>query len=389
MARIIGKQSLLAKAYKEIAFAYSLAKDYSNAYHYHTQYASIHNQLLDEENNREIKKLQVEYETQKKELTIAQQQTDLASSQLSILEKQKALILSQAQTQQKEITLQRKQNQLIAEQLAKTKIEKQLILTDAARLQTLAKNKAQQKQIFYIIVAAILILSVATFIYYNIQKRHKIEYTLNTLKAQMVASKAQIETHFISNAFSALRTHLANKPHEAENYLIQLAIFMRDLLNQSTIVELSLSNELNTLSRYLQLEQIRLPHTFHYTIHVDENINPATLTVPALILQPIAENAILHGFSNIQYQGQLTIAITTQNHQIHYTITDNGIGRKQNTHNPTPRLTSGINITTQRLHHFAHLLKKNATIHITDPPQGLQVHITFPLATHKTTPYNS
>jgi LytS/YehU family sensor histidine kinase len=101
------------------------------------------------------------------------------------------------------------------------------------------------------------------------------------------------------------------------------------VLNHSDEENISLDKELQMLSLYLQLEKIRLKNNFEYTIQLSDDIVPEELEVPTLILQPFAENAIWHGLVNKKENRHLSIEGKIENDVLHFSIIDNGIGRKK------------------------------------------------------------
>jgi len=113
-----------------------------------------------------------------------------------------------------------------------------------------------------------------------------------------------------------------------------------------------LEDEMRTLGLYLELEAVRLEHSFDYTITVDKELKDDMIQIPPLILQPFVENAIWHGLRH-KPQGNLYVNVTKPTEDcLKIRIEDDGIGRKaagelkkQQTHHKS----YGIEITIQRL----------------------------------------
>ncbi len=82
--------------------------------------------------------------------------------------------------------------------------------------------------------------------------------------------------------------------------------------------------ELQTLEQYITLEQLRFG--FAYKIDVAKNINSSSIEVPSLLLQPLVENAIKHGISHLQNDGQISVEVTSEQTDLLIKINDNGKG---------------------------------------------------------------
>lgn len=122
---------------------------------------------------------------------------------------------------------------------------------------------------------------------------------------------------------------LTGRIDDANTYLTKLSRLLRMVLNHSDEESISLEKELQMLTLYLQLEKVRLKNNFDFKLEMDEDIVPEELEVPALFLQPFAENAIWHGLVNKNADRQLTIKGSIKNEALYFIILDNGIGRKK------------------------------------------------------------
>jgi len=145
---------------------------------------------------------------------------------------------------------------------------------------------------------------------------------------ELKALRAQMNPHFIFNCMISIQECiLMGRIDDANTYLTKLSRLLRMVLNYSDEESISLDKELQMLALYLQLEKIRLKNNFEYAIELNEEIIPEELEVPALILQPFAENAIWHGLVNKKDNRHLTIKGDIKNDVLHFSIFDNGIGR--------------------------------------------------------------
>ena len=91
----------------------------------------------------------------------------------------------------------------------------------------------------------------------------------------------------------------------------------------------SLSSELKTLDHFLALEQLRFRDKLTYNIELDPDIDGALVEVPAMILQPYAENAIWHGIKPKPEGGHVQVGVRKEGKVLVFIVEDNGIGREQ------------------------------------------------------------
>lgn len=145
------------------------------------------------------------------------------------------------------------------------------------------------------------------------------------LERELKGIRAQLNPHFLFNAMGSIQ-NLVNsaQPEEANHYLSQFSSLMRQVLNHSQQEMIPLTDEIDLLNNYLELEALR--HHFQWEIIVDPNIDIHNTEVPSMMLQPYVENAILHGISGMGDQGRILIKIDKLNQQILVTIEDNGLG---------------------------------------------------------------
>ena len=138
--------------------------------------------------------------------------------------------------------------------------------------------------------------------------------------------------HFIFNALNSIQNFIvSNNSLDAERYLSKFAKLMRMILDNSMKQNITLDNELLSLTLYIDLEKARFNNRFTYQINIDDNIEEELILVPAMLIQPFVENAILHGLLHKNDDnGLITIDITENpdKHLLTCSITDNGIGRK-------------------------------------------------------------
>jgi hypothetical protein len=205
---------------------------------------------------------------------------------------------------------------------------------------------------------------------------------------EMMALKSQMNPHFVFNCLNTIKLFvLENKTEKASRYISDFAKLLRIALNDSRVDLTLLSNELESVRLYIELEKMRFEQRFDYVISYPENINLSLYKVPPMLLQPFVENAIQHGILPSQKTGKLTIDVKKFEGYLVYTILDNGIGRKASQKNmidniPNPSL--GINITNDRLKLIKTIYGMEASIKIYDMElngvaQGTKVVVKIPI----------
>lgn len=124
-------------------------------------------------------------------------------------------------------------------------------------------------------------------------------------EAELAALRAQISPHFIYNSLGAIASFVRTDPDLARDLLLEFADFTRYALRHSGTFT-TLAEELRNVERYLMLEQARFGDRLQLSLLITPEVLP--VTVPYLVIQPLVENAVQHGMSNLA--GTHTISIT-------------------------------------------------------------------------------
>jgi LytS/YehU family sensor histidine kinase len=110
--------------------------------------------------------------------------------------------------------------------------------------------------------------------------------------------------HFLFNALGSIQNFmLKNETKRAAGYLNNFASLTRNILEHSAQEFVSVSEEIETLSSYIELEKMRLENKFEFEITYDKNLETDFINIPPMLIQPFVENAIKHGLNNIDYKG--------------------------------------------------------------------------------------
>ena len=137
------------------------------------------------------------------------------------------------------------------------------------------------------------------------QERHAAELMVKAQEAQVQALRYQINPHFLFNTLNAIAALVRDAPAKAEEMVVQLSDFFRRSLAVNPMEDLTLSEEVDLQRLYLEIERTRFPERLRFEVALEGG--SAEARVPALLLQPLVENAVKHGVA--RSEGQTTIRI--------------------------------------------------------------------------------
>lgn len=149
---------------------------------------------------------------------------------------------------------------------------------------------------YWIIMTFIMAIS-----YYSRYMRQQKELSF----AKLNALRMQLQPHFLFNTLNSVTSLIDIDPKKAQKMLAQLGFLMRELLEHDKQLFISLEHEMEYIKTYLEIEHIRFYDRLK--LHFDIDCESLKAKVPALLLQPIVENAIKHGISKIPEGGEITV----------------------------------------------------------------------------------
>ncbi|MEI3789572.1 MULTISPECIES: sensor histidine kinase [unclassified Chryseobacterium] len=214
-------------------------------------------------------------------------------------------------------------------------------------------------------VAGLFIL--ITF-YFQKKRNKKLEtlyYEKKIAELELQAIKAQINPHFIYNCLNSIQYLLYKEDYkETENYLEIFAQMIRKTLHYSEKTFMSIKDEADYLSLYLNMEKLRLKDLFDYKITLSENINESWV-LPSLLIQPFVENAIKHGIAGLKdRKGNIRVSFEHTGTSICVTIEDNGTGI--NSKRKTSPDSFGVRLSQKRIETFRQLFETHIILEIYD-----------------------
>jgi two-component system, LytTR family, sensor kinase len=157
---------------------------------------------------------------------------------------------------------------------------------------------------FYLLI---ILLYYLIIYYHNLQEKARNEIKLSEMvqEAKLDVLKSQMNPHFIFNSLNSVSSLIITSPEKAREMVIKLASFLRYSLDQDSRTITTVGEELQNIENYLAIEKIRFASRLEYIRNIEDKCLQCTL--PALILQPLFENAIKHGVYNST--GTITISL--------------------------------------------------------------------------------
>ncbi|MFW6377738.1 MAG: sensor histidine kinase [bacterium] len=142
--------------------------------------------------------------------------------------------------------------------------------------------------------------------------------------AELKALQAQISPHFLFNTLNAVRWAAINKNGKkaAEMVLALINLLKMTIVRGHELI--TLDEEINNIKNYVAI--LKLRHATDFEVHYDISDKAKDYSIPRLLLQPIVENAILHGFEDLDQKGIININARYKKNKLIISIRDNGIG---------------------------------------------------------------
>ena len=163
------------------------------------------------------------------------------------------------------------------------------------------------------LLPVVLAFSFIIFVIYRSRResdfrRRETELKLSKAEGELKALRAQINPHFIFNCLNSIHHFIqSQEPKQAGEYLIKFSQLIRYVLESSAKNWVSLEDELEANSNYLDLEKLRRQEDFSFEFRVEDEISASNCCIPPMIIQPFLENAVWHG---VAAQGKIEIYIS-------------------------------------------------------------------------------
>lgn len=203
-------------------------------------------------------------------------------------------------------------------------------------------------------------------------EKSQLEAGLN--QAQLEALRARLNPHFLFNSLQNISVMAKEDPYVASRMLTRLGDLLRTVLRQDSQPETTLRDEIALTRSYVALEQMRFGDRLEVGFDIVPGVEEAL--VPSFLLQPLVENAVVHGLRGVRKNGVIKVSAAAEQDALVLTVTDNGIGP------PEPEgaeinVGVGLGSTCERL---ARMYPDRHTFSMRRARGGgAEVHITIPL----------
>ncbi len=170
-----------------------------------------------------------------------------------------------------------------------------------------------------------LITMVYAFYYFQNQKDSEIRrsnLTAQLLDSKIKALQSQLNPHFLFNSLNDISSLMDISVSRSQDAIADLSSLLRQTLNLKDVRYITLEKEIELLSKYIDIEKIRFADKIIHTIKIDPNISHNL--VPPLMIQPIVENSIKHGFSYNHDIVKIEVIIKSNDNQLIFYIKNNG-----------------------------------------------------------------
>jgi two-component system LytT family sensor kinase len=184
------------------------------------------------------------------------------------------------------------------------------------------------------------------------QKFREKESAATQLKTELVNSqiralRMQLNPHFLFNTMNSISSLMQTDIAAADNMLEQLSSLLRITLERGEVQLIPLSDEIEFIEMYLAMQDRRFGGRVHQEISVEPDLHDAL--VPAMLLQPIIENAYTHGLSKLDKDGRLVVRATRRKAILKISVTNSGTGLSYGPTTANPRQGVGLANVQDRL----------------------------------------
>jgi two-component system, LytTR family, sensor kinase len=156
------------------------------------------------------------------------------------------------------------------------------------------------------------------------RERAMSELAVELSEARMLALRMQINPHFLFNTMNSISSLMYSDVHAADRMMEQLSNMLRVSLARGSKQMITLREEMEFIEMYLTLQDIRSSGRVRQEIDIEPRLHDAL--VPAMLLQPIVENAYVHGLSKIEGEGLIEITTKADAKEIQIFVRNSGVG---------------------------------------------------------------
>ncbi len=193
-------------------------------------------------------------------------------------------------------------------------------------------------------------------------------------QAQLDVIRARLNPHFLFNSLQNISAMTKQDPQTASRMLMRLGDLLRAVLRQDAEPESTLQDEIDLTRAYVALEQMRFGDRLIVCFEVPANLQLAL--VPCFLLQPLIENALIHGMQGVRKTAEIAVRALVADGNLLMSVTDNGNGVSNDAMSGR-KVGVGLGTTRDRL---SNMYADRHTFTMTKLPQGgTEVSVVIPL----------
>ena len=146
-------------------------------------------------------------------------------------------------------------------------------------------------------------------------------------QAQFSALQAKINPHFLFNTLNTMLNLVHKEPEKLESMILNLSDIYRKILQYPEDKMIGLKEEVKLLRKYLEIEKIRMGDRLAFHIDIEPGLED--FPIPPLLIEPVVENAIIHGICPKAEGGEIDIRVEGRSNMVVITVSDDGIGMEE------------------------------------------------------------
>ena len=226
------------------------------------------------------------------------------------------------------------------------------------------------------VVWSALYFSIKYYLMAQEEQRRRLTATAMAHEAQLKMLHYQLNPHFLFNTLNAISTLILDKDTQLANTMVtRLSRFLRFSLDNDPLQKVTVTEEMEALQLYLEIEKVRFDDRLRLNFHTDPLATPALM--PSLLLQPLVENAIKYAISQTLNGGTISISATVDNSNLILSVSDDGPGLENVNHFQPRDGSVGLSNCRQRLKEI-YGTNQSFLLSNTDP-HGLTITMSIPL----------
>jgi len=213
-------------------------------------------------------------------------------------------------------------------------LEKDLEIEKLNQARRDSERVNRQRFIWFLLASiALALFAIGTYFFMRSQNQAKSAKQQKQLaETKLHVLQSQMHPHFVFNALGGIQNYiLKSKKIDAYNYMGTFATLLRTITKTSTQIDIDLDQEIEFIDSYLKMEKLRFRDDFSYSLEVDPAFQEINVRIPGMIIQPVVENALVHGLAGLEVPGKLSVEIkpcANSRQGVCCIVTDNGRGRK-------------------------------------------------------------